>query len=486
MAETLPPPRAMAANATDENPTKPATGDTPSKPARYKTGILVDLGAVADSWPGRAVKSAGATGASWLESLLSSVEAWRASATMLVPYVIEDVVLGEGGYGRVVRGRDTTSGEVVAIKELLVPAGSERRHSDVVKEVAILRRLSDGGKAHPHIVGFRGYFERVDKHYVVMEACMGGELFDKVTGGEVLSEDDGRVLFAQLVAGLQHCHACGVAHRDLKLENVLLTVSGRLKIADFGLAHLHRATTHGSGGATSGSATSGAPGTAGGGFEVELLTEYCGSKSYCPPEMLARLPYAGFAADLWSLGVCLFALLAGFFPFEEASTRDWRFVKAEKAQRDRTSVTVAIFGFYGRTCPFSSDLVALLDGLLTVDPDHRLTLHAVAASPWLVPPPPDLAGLHARSAPAAPAAEGLGPVSRSSSLESSGTSQESRGISHESRSISQGPELDLGSLEIAHKSGGQPGGQPGGGGAGPPALARQRAGSRYSQVVGPA
>ena len=149
----------------------------PTKPSRYKTGVLVDLSAVTDS-----VKSARAVGASWLESLLSSVEAWTTSAPVLGPYVMEDVVLGEGGYGRVVRGRDTTNGETVAIKEL--PAGNERRHSAVVREVAILRRLSDAGKAHPHIVGFRGYFERADKHYVVMEACMGGELFDKVTGGE--------------------------------------------------------------------------------------------------------------------------------------------------------------------------------------------------------------------------------------------------------------------------------------------------------------
>ena len=60
---------------------------------------------------------------------------------------------------------------------------------------------------------------------------MGGELFDKVTGGEVLSEEAGGALFAQLVAGLQHIHARGVAHRDLKLENVLLTKDGQLKIA---------------------------------------------------------------------------------------------------------------------------------------------------------------------------------------------------------------------------------------------------------------
>ena len=163
------------------------------------------------------------------EAAAAAQEAWRASARELGPFVIEDVLLGTGGFGQVVRGRDTTNGKTVAIKEL--PAGSRRQHSAVAREVAILRRLSDGGKAHPHIVGFRGYFERADKHYVVMEACMGGELFDKISGGKALSEPAGRALFAQLVAGLQHTHACGVAHRDLKLENVLLTTDGQLKIA---------------------------------------------------------------------------------------------------------------------------------------------------------------------------------------------------------------------------------------------------------------
>ena len=67
----------------------------PTKPSRYKTGVLVDLSAVTDS-----VKSARAVGASWLESLLSSVEAWTSSAPVLGPYVMEDVVLGEGGLRR--------------------------------------------------------------------------------------------------------------------------------------------------------------------------------------------------------------------------------------------------------------------------------------------------------------------------------------------------------------------------------------------------
>ena len=116
-----------------------------------------------------------------------------------------------------------------------------------------------------------------------------------------------------------------------------------------------------------------------GGYEPELLREFCGSKSYCPPEMLAAQPYDAFAADVWSLGVCLFALLAGFFPYEEASAaRDWRFNKASKAQLKGLSNTRTIFGFYSRPCPFSDELVELLDGMLRIDPSRRLTLRKVA------------------------------------------------------------------------------------------------------------
>ena len=171
----------------------------------------------------------GAVAEAEAEAEAPAQEARRASAHVLDPFVIEDGELGKGGFGRVMLGRDTTNGDLVAIKEL--PAGSERQHSAVARrEAAILCRLLDGGKAHPHIVGIRGYFERDDKHYIVMEACLGGELFGKVAKGG-LSEEAGGALFAQLVAGLQHIHACGVAHLDLKLENVLVTDDGQLKIA---------------------------------------------------------------------------------------------------------------------------------------------------------------------------------------------------------------------------------------------------------------
>ena len=80
--------------------------------------------------------------------------------------------------------------------------------------------------------------------------------------------------------------------------------------------------------------------------------------------------------------MCVFAAAAGFFPFEDASSRDWRFTRACRAQAAGASVTRTIFGFYQRPVPLSAELVALLDGLLQADPRRRLSLAAAAASPW--------------------------------------------------------------------------------------------------------
>merc|ERR1719473_1414433 len=101
-----------------------------------------------------------------------------------------------------------------------------------------------------------------------------------------------------------------MAHRDLKLENVFLggPRADVAKIGDFGLAHVFPLAEDGS-------------------FDNTLLSQWCGSRSYCAPEVMARLPYDGFRADLWSLAIMLFAMATGFFPVDEATQRDWRFSK---------------------------------------------------------------------------------------------------------------------------------------------------------------
>lgn len=234
--------------------------------------------------------------------------------------------------------------------------------SSIVKEVSILKRLG----RHPHIIALYGYYELHEKHYIVMESVTGGELFKQVELHGCLPEESARNYFRQLVSGVSHMHTHGVVHRDLKLENALLDFTEKdLKIIDFGLSHAFKHRLDGNG------------------YEPERLKHFCGSKSYCPPEMLASVPYEGYPADVYSLGVCLFALLTGFFPLEEACPRDWRFEKLARTQLAGRSTTHKVFEFYRRPCPLSANAVAVLDAMLQLDPQKRCTLAAVIRAPWL-------------------------------------------------------------------------------------------------------
>ena len=182
----------------------------------------------------------------------------------------------------------------------------------------------------------------------------------------VVPEVEAHKYFSQIAAGVLHMHSLGIAHRDLKLENVLLDFTEtEVKIIDFGLAHAYQPRADGTG------------------YEVALLKQFCGSKSYCPPEMLAAVPYNGFAVDIYSLGVCLFALVTGFFPLEEACPRDWRFEKLARIQLAGRSTTQAVFALYQRPCPLSDACVRLLDGMLHLDPRKRISLQEVIASDWM-------------------------------------------------------------------------------------------------------
>jgi len=113
----------------------------------------------------------------------------------------------------------------------------------------------------------------------------------------------------------------------------------------------------------------------------------CGSKSYAAPEVLSATAlggYDGFACDAWSLGVCLFAMVSGFFPLDEASTNDWRFARLQAEQARHVSTTGVVYGWYKRTTGhLSRELIDLLDRLLTIDPSKRLGLEEVAEHPWV-------------------------------------------------------------------------------------------------------
>jgi len=305
----------------------------------------------------------------WIKGTNSSAPqpAPGASASIFERFSIDfSKKFGEGGYGATFAAADKASGEKLAVK---IIDTRRMKMEAIAKECNILETLN-----HPNVIHVKGHGLGEGKHghlyFIFMECASGGELFDQVIdrGANAMPEEVARGFFTQLLDGLAYCHLAGVAHRDLKLENVLLNEAGVLKLIDFGLSHVYpkledKVTVDVS----------------------KLLKDVCGSKSYAAPEVLAARGYNGFAADMWSLGVCLFAMLSGFFPLDEASNNDWRYPKLCEAQAGKRSTMTVVYSWYKRRCDhLSSEVVHLLNGLLSINPNSRLTMEEVRAHPWVL------------------------------------------------------------------------------------------------------
>nr|XP_043630554.1 CBL-interacting serine/threonine-protein kinase 7-like [Erigeron canadensis] len=201
-------------------------------------------------------------------------------------------LLGRGSFAKVYLGRsltdDTTS---VAVKVIEKPATADpSMEPRLVREVRAMRRLN-----HPNILKLHEVLATKSKIYLVMELAAGGELFTQLTRRGRMKEATGRFYFQQLVSALHFCHQNGVAHRDLKPQNLLLDKNGNLKISDFGFSALPESKKDG------------------------LLHTACGTPAFTAPEILRGKGYDGSQADAWSCGVILFNLLAGYLPFDDSN-----------------------------------------------------------------------------------------------------------------------------------------------------------------------
>ena len=268
--------------------------------------------------------------------------------------------LGSGGYGTVVQARHLATGELVAAK--VVPHKPPFAKPEALRdEYALLVRC-----AHAHVVRAHGIEEVPGVTTIYTELCTT-DLFALTRSRGGLSEAEARQYIGQLLLAAEHLHALGVCHRDLKLENALLDLTGNVKLCDFGLAQILPAFS--------------TP-------DDRWLTEICGSRSYCAPEVLAGGGYDAYAADVWSLGICLFAMCAGFFPLDQASAADWRFERLRGAldTAQRVSLAHTIFGFYDRRCTFSAELIDLIDAMLALLPLCRISASTALRAPFVAGP----------------------------------------------------------------------------------------------------
>eukprot|EP00760_Papus_ankaliazontas_P011318 PhM_4_TR14714/c1_g1_i1/m.7538 len=218
----------------------------------------------------------------------------------------------------------------------------EHMEEQLKREIAVMKLLK-----HENIVQLREVLQTGNHIYLVLELVTGGELFDKIVAAKKFDEATARRYFQQLVMGIYYCHLQGIAHRDLKPENLLLDSNDNVKISDFGLSNLQRGGPQGGG---------------------TLLQTVCGTPNYVAPEVLREKGYNGFQADVWSCGVILFVMLAGYLPFDDTNMNHL-FNKIER-------------GEYRMAKHFSDSTRDLISKMLTVDAVVRVTLEDVINHPW--------------------------------------------------------------------------------------------------------
>ena len=210
-------------------------------------------------------------------------------------------LLGRGAFGSVyevteIRHKTPLNDFKYAIKIMEKKSiKNEEMAKRVRNEVSLHKKMR-----HPNILTLFHFFEDDERVYLVMEVCARGELYtllrtrrqDSEVG--ILTENEARTILRDVVAGLKFLHSRGIIHRDLKLSNILLSETGKAKIADFGLAVL----------------TEGHPGTT-----DSRERTICGTPNYLAPEILNKKNY-GRGADIWSLGCLLYSFLTGRPPFD--------------------------------------------------------------------------------------------------------------------------------------------------------------------------
>ncbi|BAT03298.1 CBL-interacting protein kinase 3 [Oryza sativa Japonica Group] len=249
--------------------------------------------------------------------------------------------IGQGTFAKVRFAKNMETGDHVAIKILdKAKVQKHRLVEQIRREICTMKLIQ-----HPNVVHLHEVMGSKTRIFIVLEYVMGGELHDIIATSGRLKEDEARKYFQQLINAVDYCHSRGVYHRDLKLENLLLDTAGNIKVSDFGLSAISEQVK--------------ADG---------LLHTTCGTPNYVAPEVIEDKGYDGALADLWSCGVILFVLLAGYLPFED-----------ENIVSLYNKISGAQF-----TCPswFSAEAKRLIARILDPNPATRITTSQVLQDQW--------------------------------------------------------------------------------------------------------
>ena len=245
--------------------------------------------------------------------------------------------VGEGSFGEVFLARERSSNCIVCLKAIQKSKIMySKQVSQMVNEIEINMSLS-----HKLILKFYGYFYDEESIYLILEYAPNGSLYNKVMDGNHLDEKTAVEYFMQLCEVLIYVHNQGVMHRDIKLENILIGIDGKIRLCDFGLA----VQTQG-----------------------KRITK-CGTEVYFAPEIEHRDEY-GKEIDIWALGIILCELLCG-----ETPTVNYKNPLSEKKEYESVTFPDSFYSLKEEARNF-------IFKFLNPDPNKRITLEEAIRDPW--------------------------------------------------------------------------------------------------------
>ncbi|EPX74062.1 CAMK/CAMKL/KIN1 protein kinase Kin1 [Schizosaccharomyces octosporus yFS286] len=287
--------------------------------------------------------------------LIHSDDKSRERRKVIGNYVLGKTI-GAGSMGKVKAAHHIKTGEQVAIKivvrqnldcqkskvssqEALKAAQSEKnREIRTVREAALSTLLR-----HPYICEARDVYITSSHYYIAFEFVDGGQMLDYIISHGKLKEKQARKFVRQIGSSLKYLHHNSIVHRDLKIENILISKNGDIKIIDFGLSNLY--------------------------MRQSRLRTFCGSLYFAAPELLSAQPYIGPEVDIWSFGIVLYVLVCGKVPFDDQN------MSALHAKIKKGSVEYPAY--------LSADCKSLLSRMLVTDPLKRASLDEILNHPWM-------------------------------------------------------------------------------------------------------
>lgn len=197
-------------------------------------------------------------------------------------------LIGKGGFSEVYLVRSIKFDEMFAAKIITIDEKSKNHVSELEKEANLLRRVT-----HPNIINLYDVFTDSGYFIIVTEYCPNGSVNDYIQKHGRVTGPVFNSLAIQIIQALIYLHSLGIAHLDIKPQNILIGRYGRLKLTDFGTANIFK--------------------------EKKVNEKFQCSKAYAPPEVFKKVSHDPFKRDIWSLGVTLFYINTLEYPFNVES-----------------------------------------------------------------------------------------------------------------------------------------------------------------------